>query len=1218
MTPQSVPDADELEAHLLGPAPTSYNLLASFCLPRAERRAHLDHAASWIALDRALRIVEPEANIRGSIEDRWLNLLELCVPDLASPAEQRQLTAMIRALRTLAKLADSDPDRATMDTLWSTVSRELEDTPSAQSSATLRGRKWNTLRHHLAGALAFVVAKASPSNLLPRTPREPLMFGRESLDKIWDALRDPSGSGLVVIDAKMGSGRSELALAYAHEKSRDGTYERVFVLRATDQARLEQDYMELAAIVAGDSKDRGLQRRRALEYLEENDRWLIVLQSVIDPAILQGVLPWRQRGHILCTFAEPTAPARGKRDDWLEYFNVDPKPLSEFAPEFDARTTLQAALPKAVHAEIVFEDLVRALGSSRYATVLALAWFKYTQPQIPRHDPDMAALQQVRGYVNRWRDVSRQHAASLTPEVQAAYVQLMELHEGTRWREPDDVVNVKLERDALQLLGRLAPFVERKLPAATFQTALLDHDEYPVPDRIDDSRLVLLADLGLADRHDRSRVRKYFHINSAVLKAVGLFDGLKDDRGSAQANAARTLVKVLSRTPVNRGVPDLTFELLPHMKTLAVSEREARRNSDERIARPLLVAELCAYSALCYFARNRPRDAQQQLAAVREIFELPEVKVPSTPIDGLEDWTGLTEDERPELVTKRMGKLVKALRVAGFPQAAKELFELLESVAGREVPVLDDRTEQQIARLRFEAALAYHDLDEPAAAEHQLKLATDLWRLRGNRICQAMAKSLTAELAYDRGDHSLARELAEEAKTTRLELLGDPDHDKAAAIADLARSNYLLGRIAYAEGRLDEARKLLAESVDGWDSAIETATAQTNDERPRFSRLSQISTRSYLALMHARLGDIDRALEEADAVRHELRDTPHRSHAAAVIGSNIAQAYRLSGKVGEAAAAHREAAIEAERAWAGIAHRSAQLVRRKHADSLLDVGEPGEALDVLMDLLRKPLPHASPVARQLAHARALTSVGRLLLENSLWISPLKPQEQDRVFLQLSESVLKDARALFEDAAKDQALNPGMLACLLELTEIAIRRRDGATAEALADEALELATVLYRGKTPQAAARARRIRARAIDGGEIPQVLEELEGDLEELCASDVIKPLDRFEIALARVELLACRWLLDSDQNNATTVLGQAKTWLEDVLEQFASISVSQPYQLSARMYAELAALAERVGLPSQQRGRLLREADRHRPRLVDDPTRLVYEIGRLPILLPA
>jgi tetratricopeptide (TPR) repeat protein len=1208
LTSEKQIDAAAISARLFTPSSTGY-LLAAFCLPRFERMATLEHVAEWFGLDEGLRSLNLEADMSRPVEDRWLELLELCIPQLASQSSKRELHALIAALGRMAALADTDRPEATLERLWVEMSGALRVAlPKRKGAkydgaepATLRGRKWQALRGELAEILARLKVRITPASLLPRAPRRPLMFEPGSFGEIADAL--DHGSGLVVLNAASGTGRSELALAYANEALEKKRYDRVFVLRATDPLRLEQDFTAMATILAGKPLDRASLRRAAFEYLECNDRWLIVFVAVHDPAFLLQFMPWQHRGHILCTYADANA-AKDAPDPWAEYFNIEVATLDAFdAQEFDAEGELARGVPRAVRDGDPFAAFVKAVSGSRHTTALALAWLQYTAPVGDEADLDGYAHRQLERFEEHWNKAGALTRGSTSERV--AMVSLLELYDPAPWRAHGDH---DVERDAIELLCRLVPFVDRSLNASSFQTVILTKEKYAVAgDRIDDKRVELLERLALANRAVGATVRKYFDVNSAVLRAVegatraGWFVDVATEE-DAQANAASTMVRILHQPPVKREIPDLTFELLPHITALAQREHKPTAGTPRR---RLLAAELYAYSALCHLDRGRTRTAHEQLVQMEKVLKT----IVGLPIDAtaLEDWRGV-EDEDRDPVVKRLGKLIRILRMTGFPREATRVFDALVRILDADVPLAKPETQPELARLRFEAAMAYRDIGAMGEALVQHRAAVAIWGTLGTEEAEcllSMAQTFGAELAFDEGRFTDAREKAEMALETRLGRLeaavrtGAPD--VARYRADVGRSLGFIGRIDYVESLIEQARDTLTASVKAWEDAFRDAVLE--DPQRCLDRINQIGTRSYLALIEALLGNTPEALAQATTALYDLRAATHRPHAAATIRSNIAQVYRLSGLVGEAVKLHQEAADDAASAWERQ-HRIARLVRRKQADTLLAAGRPQEALRLLREnLFESPEADVESPGGILRVARTWTSLGRMLVENSFATT-----DADRTYLDLAQRVFEGARALYHDAAAGQALNPGVVSCLVGLSEIALREGDPARAIALAEDAEERAKKQLGNGPPVAAIRARIIRARAM---ERHPAIAQLAEELEPLLAITVHSPADRFEIALARAEVRAARWEVMSDVEGAV-VFAEVREWLEDAVGPLVeSAGAAQPHQLLARQYGELAAFADRFGLPGQQRARNERERDRLRPAFDPNISELAFDIGR-------
>ena len=849
------PDAPVIEAQLLKSSPRY--LLALYCQPSSERRRGLEDAADWFGLDSALRRLDPSGNLHTAIDDRWLMLLELCVAHLPSEADRRELKALIEAMRRMRALADDDPQQANLEKLWMAMSDTLRAKAGPTgagkydglNAATLRGRKWHALRAEVARALADVVAHVSPVSLLPRAPRRPSAFHPSTFrDLSRELRREARGSGLVVLTGAQGSGRTELALTYAHEKHEDRSYDQVFVLRASDQLRLERDFLTMARILAPGAEHRAKLRREALRHLETNSRWLIVFMSVNDPVILLPFLPWTTSGHVLCTFDARAVPGPAAEELWLRHFNVVPINLRTLGATLELQTTVKAlaqsdSVPRTLRSDPRLKQIARRVDDSRYAMALALGWLQHTALAADS-DPSLVAAhasEQLDGYLAQWdRALALLRAAkakagprSHPPGVTAALVLLMELYdpefsgakpkhawESIGWRRRDCVENRRLEHDALLLLARIEPFIDEGLTASTLQVVLLDDKTYETPDRIEDERLQLLDGLALAERATRVQAGKYFDVNAAVLTAVRVLDSHVTLERRALAIASRTMVKVLPDSIVDGALPDLAFEMLPHVEALAHREAGAAREYNPGKAkaagagpmRPIVAIELYARAALCHLTRGRTRTAGTRIAEMMRVFDY----LAAASDTSIEDWEGIEEDgvALPLPPAARMARLVRALRTSGFPQPAATMCGRLDQVAIEHRAFADAPAD--VARLRFEGAMALHDLNRIDEARVKLEAAKGAWRKLGDTRRHAMAVSFEAELDFDSGLFRDAREKAERAREVRERLLAvAPQDGLARPAAEIARSNFLLGRIAYVEGELNLARELLGRAVEG-------------------------------------------------------------------------------------------------------------------------------------------------------------------------------------------------------------------------------------------------------------------------------------------------------------------------------------------------------------------------------------------------------------------
>ena len=703
----------------------------------------------------------------------------------------------------------------------------------------------------------------------------------------------------------------------------------------------------------------------------------------------------------------------------------------------------------------------------------------------------------------------------------------------------------------------------------------------------------------------------------------------------SQAIASLTMLRLLGEQSTTDMPEQLAFELLPHV--VALAQREMVGNA----SRPLVAFELHAYAALCHLTRGRTRSAAVQLGYLNDISTGLSPLSYNT-IDTLEDWDPAVP-HHPEPVVKRMGKLVRAIRTAGFPDAATTVFEALRRLlppANDDLGAADSLNAWHLPRLRFEGALAYHDSDLIDIAKTVLGDAQTEWKALGSDEALAACLSFDAELDFDAGHFAPARTNAEAARLTRERLLRETAHPGGArAVSDVARSDLLLGRLAYATGRLRESEQYLDAAVDGW--------SRVADHR-RFV-INLITSQSFQALVKALLGDI----EAAESIIDPEIGSLNRPQGEATILSNTAQVLRIAGRLNEAVVKHERAMIIADRTW-GPQHRTTMLIRRKYADTLLAAGRPADASHQLIDLLEYmrregPLSGEATSGRMSSVARACASVGQLLIENSLAIQPLPQEEITR--LRDAEEILELALLMYDRATDGN--HPGKIPCFLGLSEIAIRLapeeiriaadgtgevrrrpREPDDAEVFARMAYDL---VLQHQGPGASAlllpEARGVRARAGRARPQPdqkQVVDALRSEVTDMLARSQGRflPLaDRFELALARAEVGMAEWhakqlhadagdkqIMDAEANS---VYSEARQLFDDALVDLYAAIGGQPHQLASRAYAELAAIAYRLGLPRHQ-ARVERERQRLRPSLDNEyelkkcARRLLSEVDRL------
>jgi tetratricopeptide (TPR) repeat protein len=1200
---RSVHGAFEVESQLFRPGP--HYVLGAFSEPSFVRDPKLREAGQWLGLTDALDGAGLGQAARESATDQWLALLRWCEGELGSDVQVRELRALTQALDARARAADAAGTSVSIDQLWEDTSSmlsasggdmaddgRLDDADGrGTSAATLRGRRWGDLRTQLSHVLAALLDRASEMNLnlIPREPRRPSTFdGTAHYGAIREALVSGSQGGLAVLAAPPGSGKSELALSYARYMS--DYYDHIFWLRADDSFRLQQDYLVMARMLAGRSGTPSDLRREALRVLETSNRWLIIYDAVIDPALLLRYLPLNPEGHGLCTYwpRNPTIDAH-----WADYLDVELKvtgpaegkplllgsrngsgALLQPLSASQAATFLQGAAAGGLPQARDRKEIAKLVARSRLAAVLAASWFRLTGAPAST-------------YVNLW-EAAGEHGQAV--DFRAALILLWELSGERSFRPPVDPEIEELDLAAVELLGRLVPFGEGGLPEV-----VLDHPTWTPSTRIDDPRLVRLAELGLVDRSDGFPHIRYFEVHRVARAAVRSLGDFKKHGEENLASAARTVLHEMEKLPPGRPL-DSDFDLLPHAEELADRELSDQGPEGRRIVcRPLVAIELRVRAAMFHQRLRRVRAAEARLRLMEQAFEGFPDRIRATLRDTDEAW-GIEShtDFQFDIPIKRMAALMASLRQAEYPDAALRLYDLLEK------ELLDDDDDEidaaGKAQVFYEGALVLRDLDEIDRAEEASSHAMQLWDALDERWWIA-ARAVVASLEIDRGELASARRLAEETLDARAGLLdrATTQDQIGQGSADVARSYLSLGRIAFHQGRIPEAETLFQAAEKSWTKAL-TAV-------PSLPRISRVSARSNLALMRALRGHLPDAEQDALQAWREANAiyvTEHRGKITIV--GNAARVLRLAGRTVAASDAHLQALEMCERFW-GTNHRYTVEVRREYAESLLDRGQPEAAfvhLCYALDASRGDY----RLGKILARARAWTVLGRLLIDNALSAGPIEVPT-DATMLDLGRQALEHAITLFGDAGSDpEHRHPELVTCRLGLAEFHIRRRDGRAVEA-AQSAYDLVCNEFaQTGLPTVRPLAKLVRARvlAVGNEEGLEELKELERTVKQLSDHEsplygAYTPADRLEIALAQIDI--DRAILASTNGGGahTTrdLYKTARATIDRALAPLRSQIGDEPHQLVGRGYAELALLAHRLIGP-RQRARNERERDRTRP----------------------
>ena len=149
----------------------------------------------------------------------------------------------------------------------------------------------------MAGAGPLFEAWAPPSRVRSNLPaRNPYFAGRE--DKLKQIRTLLSYGTPVGICGLGGVGKTALAVEYAWRNR--GDYAAILFCPASSESGLRrgcEELMRLLSVITSDISAIGAVRG----WLEANDNWLLILDSVHDSELIRSVLPERPRGHVLYT-----------------------------------------------------------------------------------------------------------------------------------------------------------------------------------------------------------------------------------------------------------------------------------------------------------------------------------------------------------------------------------------------------------------------------------------------------------------------------------------------------------------------------------------------------------------------------------------------------------------------------------------------------------------------------------------------------------------------------------------------------------------------------------------------------------------------------------------------------------------------------------------------------------------------------------------------------
>lgn len=159
---------------------------------------------------------------------------------------------------------------------------------------------------------AFPGADAAPTTTHPRYPgmrplvwsvphrRNPNFAGRqETISAIERAL---TTGAMVALTGLGGVGKTQLAVEYAYRHA--GEYDVVWWLPAAEPATFADGYVRLAAALGLPERDEQDQRvavDAVRRWLDQQSRWLLILDDARDSALVREYLPQEPTGHVLLT-----------------------------------------------------------------------------------------------------------------------------------------------------------------------------------------------------------------------------------------------------------------------------------------------------------------------------------------------------------------------------------------------------------------------------------------------------------------------------------------------------------------------------------------------------------------------------------------------------------------------------------------------------------------------------------------------------------------------------------------------------------------------------------------------------------------------------------------------------------------------------------------------------------------------------------------------------
>jgi len=995
-------------------------------------------------------------------------------------------------------------------------------------------------------------------------------------------------------------------------------------------------------------------RRRAFEVLERGDRWLLVFDGVEgDPALLLPWIPRSPYGHVIITTTPAPRPpdaapgADGESptrlDRWGDLLNV----LANKAKKEMPRLTVTEAAdmlpsrprPEDEEADEALGTLMEQTDRSRFAIALAGLYLEDQAAIDLKEFNTLYGERRTQLQALLDRDAGeRAPAAPVRPGTVAASLMLDLLR--TRGREG---------AEALELLNRLRWFSHGAIPGAA-----LTHPHTPLDRPVDDARLALLEEVGLASAMRLLPAGASFEVHQDVHAAVALDADLARHLHESLAQAGST---ALFRLTASHDDNLMAFEALPHVRRIAKSLFPIA-GPDGVSERPLSAITLYARAAARYWERGFASAADLQIAKIKELFDERSVARVQAIVATGEDWSAMKDewakaDNPPRLAGsgERLWSLVHLLRSQGHLAGSIAVYEELLNHLGE---VLRTQSPFDRGRLLFEGGLSIRDRGGPGDASVPVVVSDDpdplVWPDPGPGMADveradklfemasaqwdapphadsdrvqrwmAAARMMNGVCASDRGDDAGAIRIHGDVVDLRehLHRRAVSRRDDAAArdlSGELARGYFSRGRAHLYLGHLPEAESDFAKATDHWDRFL---------GEPRAPHMNRASARSNHAVTRARMGVPRSAVEALSALRE----------AEGVAGPDHPKTGLVRMEVAEVLArtAHEAAAVEEGQraAWAigrywDRAHPLARRVRIAHAE----VARAGGSLDLAARILVQgvlqppmrglgdPAPAELARSRDRVRARGWIALASVLLDHVADVEVGERRHQgaehggtseDALVLDLVGSCLLRTNAatpLPVDAARVWD-NPETVQRTLLAAEVALRQRRAIT-DALLRCLVEVGDGPPGVDDPATwpavvAARAKLFRARLAAGEDLGrEALLELKADVQ--WPDRPIRAAERLEVALAACAVYrrepAPKPSPEAAKKATNTALDVPR---QDVSAAFDALDLpsDQPHQVRALGYSALAVVAE-AWAQKRLPGRNRRERDRLRPMVSRD-----------------